>query len=254
MNHAFWSLPPEHSMSYILDALQRADAERSGGGNRLAQAPLSGSGHSVKRPESKRRAFVLLGLLGTGIVAAASLAWYFFSDAENTSESPPPEEPPTVMAPAPSTQAAAPPPALEVPPLGSAGLGPRPMTPPDTPVPILQAEQPRLSPAGPAPTPSPRKAPEPQAETEAESVEANASPPTFPTPAPPAVASLPTGGDAGIRITGSSYSANRSMRMLIVNGKVVKEGQEVEPGLTLEVISPRSAVFNRQGSRFNVNF
>lgn len=42
--------------------------------------------------------------------------------------------------------------------------------------------------------------------------------------------------------------------MLIVNGRVVLEGQEVEPGLTLEVITPHSAVLNRQGARFNINY
>ncbi len=42
--------------------------------------------------------------------------------------------------------------------------------------------------------------------------------------------------------------------MLIANGQVVKEGQELSPGLTLEVIGPRSAVFNHRGTRFNVNY
>ena len=60
--------------------------------------------------------------------------------------------------------------------------------------------------------------------------------------------------DAGLKVTGATYSENPAHRLLIVNGKVVKEGQEVEPGLVLEVISPRSAVFKRQGTRFNVNY
>jgi general secretion pathway protein B len=62
------------------------------------------------------------------------------------------------------------------------------------------------------------------------------------------------GAPAGVKVTGSTYSDNPAHRMLIVNGKVVHEGQEVEPGLTLEVITPRSAVFNQNGSRFNVNY
>lgn len=60
--------------------------------------------------------------------------------------------------------------------------------------------------------------------------------------------------DAGLKVTGATYSENPAHRLLIVNGKVVKEGQEVEPGLVLEIISPRSAVFKRQGTRFNVNY
>ncbi|MEX1167202.1 MAG: general secretion pathway protein GspB [Hydrogenophaga sp.] len=61
-------------------------------------------------------------------------------------------------------------------------------------------------------------------------------------------------GQPSIEISGTSYSADPSLRMLIANGKVVKEGQELSPGLTLEAIGPRSAVFNQAGSRFNVNY
>jgi general secretion pathway protein B len=82
-----------------------------------------------------------------------------------------------------------------------------------------------------------------------------------PLPLPPrattAVPGGPTGAlaaDAGLKVTGATYSENPAHRLLIVNGKVVKEGQEVEPGVVLEVISPRSAVFRRQGTRFNVNY
>ena len=57
-----------------------------------------------------------------------------------------------------------------------------------------------------------------------------------------------------VQISGSSYSANPEHRLLIANGQVVKEGQEVAPGLTLEVIGPRSAVFNHRGTRYNINY
>lgn len=57
-----------------------------------------------------------------------------------------------------------------------------------------------------------------------------------------------------VTISGSTYSNNPAHRMLIVNGNVVREGQAVSPGLVLEVITPRSAVFNHNGTRFNVNF
>jgi general secretion pathway protein B len=70
-----------------------------------------------------------------------------------------------------------------------------------------------------------------------------------PTPATPTSASMPP-----VQISGATYSENRSHRMLIANGKVVHEGQEIEPGLTVEVISPRSAVLNHRGSRYNINY
>lgn len=57
-----------------------------------------------------------------------------------------------------------------------------------------------------------------------------------------------------VQVSGVTYSENRSHRMLIANGKVVHEGQEIEPGLTVEVIAPRSAVLNHRGSRYNINY
>ena len=57
-----------------------------------------------------------------------------------------------------------------------------------------------------------------------------------------------------LNVNGASYSANPAHRMLIVNGQVVREGQEVRPGLRLEVIGPRSAILNEGGRRFNLNY
>ena len=82
--------------------------------------------------------------------------------------------------------------------------------------------------------------------------------PTVTAPQAPRKPSPPLGssrtGQPAIEISGTSYSANPSLRMLIANGKVIKEGQELSPGLTLEAIGPRTAVFNQGGTRFNVNY
>ncbi len=80
-----------------------------------------------------------------------------------------------------------------------------------------------------------------------------------PTPPPARVVAAPiaTGAPASappVKVTGATYSDNPAHRMLIVNGKIVLEGQQIEPGLTLEVITPHSAVLNHQGSRFNINY
>ena len=71
---------------------------------------------------------------------------------------------------------------------------------------------------------------------------------------PPALSATERAALPPIQISGSAYSAHQAHRMLIANGQVVKEGQELAPGLTLEVIGPRSAVFNHRGTRFNVNY
>lgn len=75
------------------------------------------------------------------------------------------------------------------------------------------------------------------------------------TAAPPTGATLPRppANAPALAISGATYSDNPAHRLLIVNGKVVQEGQEVAPGVRLEAIGPRSAVFNQGGTRFNIN-
>jgi len=50
------------------------------------------------------------------------------------------------------------------------------------------------------------------------------------------------------------YSENASHRMLIVGGQVFHEGEEPAPGLKLELIRPKSAVFLYRGQRFSQSF
>ena len=62
-------------------------------------------------------------------------------------------------------------------------------------------------------------------------------------------AQLPT-----LNVNGASYSANPAHRMLIVNGAVVHEGQEVAPGLTLERIGLHQAVLRHGSLRYSVGY
>ena len=57
-----------------------------------------------------------------------------------------------------------------------------------------------------------------------------------------------------VNVSGSTYSQNPALRMLIANGKVVQEGQDIAPGLRLETIGPRSAVLNHQGLRYSIGY
>ena len=132
-------------------------------------------------------------------------------------------------------------------------------------VPLAPGAPPNQNPISPAADASPRqilkRIPLPPAPT---AKSANPTPPkiavaarpALPTAAaqPPVATSITHAGHPEIVITGTSYSTNPAHRMLIVNGQVVKEGQEASPGLTLESIGQRTAVFNQGGSRFNVNY
>jgi len=53
---------------------------------------------------------------------------------------------------------------------------------------------------------------------------------------------------------GATDSTVASARMLIVNGRILREGDEVAPGLVLERIALRSAQMRFQGRRFEVAY
>ncbi|MBT9599137.1 MAG: general secretion pathway protein GspB [Vitreoscilla sp.] len=224
-------------MSYILDALKRADAERERGhvpGLHAQPMTLStDDGGSARRPTR-------WGLIAGGLVAAmiaVAIAWRMGADAHAPLPAPmavaqPEAAPPPVVAP---VQVAPPPPAPTVP----------------APVPVATAPAPLPLATAPAPAPvvrRPAAAPPPRAAA------ASAEPP----PAPiVALADLP--GDVRKQIPplvvgGSIYSDDAKNRFLILNGDVVHEGGRVAPGLVLERIGPKSAVLRFEDRRFRINY
>lgn len=270
-------------MSYILDALKRADAERGlTAGAATADVATQARGRRPSTPWWRSRAGVIAWLALLCLAGLAALWWPPAKVAAPTPESAVPPAP--LPAPAPDVAAAPVPPAApQAPPIApvaprtesmpapvAASGTPPPEAPtaateaPGRPAPILLPERPMaarpaaLAPAqvtaatgsafGPDPVP-----PMPAAVTR----------PPAPTPSPPAPAAaapsapVATGAPASappVKVTGATYSDNPAHRMLIVNGKIVLEGQDIEPGLKLEVITPHSAVLNHQGSRFNINY
>ena len=55
-------------------------------------------------------------------------------------------------------------------------------------------------------------------------------------------------------ISGSAYSSNPAMRMLIINGEVFREGDNPAPDLLLEQIRAKSAVLSFKGQRYSVPY
>ena len=55
-------------------------------------------------------------------------------------------------------------------------------------------------------------------------------------------------------ISGSTYSDNQALRMLIINGEVFREGEKPAPDLQLEQIRAKSAVLNFKGLRYSVPY
>ncbi|WP_287469547.1 general secretion pathway protein GspB [Hydrogenophaga sp.] len=71
------------------------------------------------------------------------------------------------------------------------------------------------------------------------------------------MADLPEPARAGLpalKVSGATYASNPALRMLIVDGKVLQEGQDIAPGLKLETIGPRAAVINHQGQRLRLTY
>ena len=243
-------------MSYILDALQRAEAERERGhvpGLKSQLVP------PAKREAEKARGLRLWQLAAGLALLMFALAFWWWTQAPDAKTAEPLGAPATPQSRSGDVIAAAPRAAPAVPdPATAQTLSPDPLVAPPEPVmPILAPPRP----PPPAPKAPAVSAPEaPPASTPAPA--ANGA--TVAVPAPPAVApTVPSFGQLSaearaqlpaVNVSGSTYSQNPALRMLIANGKVVQEGQDIAPGLKLETIGPRSAVLNHQGMRYSIGY
>ena len=207
-------------MSYILDALKRADAERERG-----QVPGLHSQPGPSQPHASPRAAVqgsvqrIAWAAGLLLAAAAAAFWWFRPAADAPATEP-----------SPATQATNPPAQVPMP-------SPAPLlsTAPEPVAPLLAPEPQAATPQAPAPKPA-----APPASTALRRL--SDLPPEQRSQLPP------------LNVNGASHSANPAHRLLIVNGAVLQEGQDVAPGLKLERIGVREAVFNHQGLRFTVGY
>jgi len=253
-------------MSYILDALQRADAERERGhvpglNSQIVSTP-SRKARPVRHRSPARLAVAVAVVIA--LLVAAGLWWWLGQAEEAPVAAPapavaPPAMPPAAavtQAPAAPSPAASPAPASETvqPILAPPRVDPPPKRPqassPPTPAPTAApAAPPANAPAAAAAPVSPAKAPA-AAPPAAAPPEANATPVrSFAELSPEARAQLPA-----VNVSGSTYSKNPALRMLIVNGKVLQEGQEIAPGFKLETIGQRSAVLNHNGLRYSIGY
>jgi general secretion pathway protein B len=230
-------------MSLILDALKQADSERARGG---VPGVFSHPAATAEPPARARGRRPLAWLLAAAL--AGGCLWFAWPHL-NRSARPVPASPTAAV-----TPAATPSPQI-VPPQAP------PQVPPQAPPPgsaLFRTEAVVAAPpANPAPAPvaaSPITEP----------------PNGYPTPLaparPPAQASavLPPGADElpadvrsrlpSVQITGHTYSDNPTLRMLMIDGHMVVEGQSVAPGLRLERIGPHQAIFNHRGTRYSVPY
>ena len=252
-------------MSYILEALKKAQAERQ-----LGNAPTLHAAQPVvpALPASAASRKPLLVGLGAGalvVVAGAVLLW-------RSAPGPGPGPAKQVAAVA-SAPAAAGSPAAGSPVVANSLE----VSAPPAPAQEVRAPQSRV--ASPAPAPVAVRA-VPQAVPPAPSapvVTAVRTPTAVPTPAPvaataPARTQAPAAAPDDslpylqqlpesvqrevprVAFGGYMYSANPADRLLLVDKALRHEGEEVAPGLILEKLLPRAAVMNYRGVRYRVSY
>jgi general secretion pathway protein B len=232
-------------MSYILDALRRADAERTRGQVPDLHAHV-GDAPDDEAPE--RRAGGPVARLGAGLAlagAAALAAWWFLGRPGDAPAprvpaaaaplpvapvSPAPAVTPAPMpAPTPAPLAAAPPAPAFAPPA-------RAIATPAPPAPA--AVPPTITEAAAAPRPAPRRV-----------ERAPAEPPAAPRTVTPLADLSPELRRAlpPLRFGGAIGSPDPGSRVLIVDGSLLHEGDEAAPGVKLREIRLRSAVVEFRG-------
>ncbi len=269
-------------MSYILDALKKADAEREQGGvpglHSRPQAPAPGD--DDEEPKGRTMPIIWVGA-GAALCLIGVLSWQLLSRETPPAQASAPALPQvpgqampevTAQAPVPAPVALpAAPPVMAQPSERSAANVPAPAparTPTQTPDAVANA--PRVS-AAPVRQPPPASPP-PQA---ARVTAAPPPPPPPAQPAPQATAQPPVQAQPSaaqrlpqlhelpdhlrreipqLTIGGAMYSEIPTQRMLIVNSQVFREGDQPYQGLILEEIRLKSAVFSYRGQRYSVNY
>jgi general secretion pathway protein B len=226
------NLTSDKPMSYILDALKRADAERQRGQVPGLHAQQATAPAFQPEPGARKRLWLGVGAaLALGAVAAGLWLWYT------------PE-------PAPDARLAAADPAQP-------GIT---TTPP--------ASIPAPKPAQPTPAVKTQPPPKPKvaaAPTTAPSASAPAMQKPLPVakapPAPAAPGSIPLLSELppdlrrqipAITINGVVYSDNPGRRLLLVNQQVLTQGSQAVPEVSLEEIGPHNSVFSFRGTRFRM--
>lgn len=212
-------------MSYILDALRRAETERQRERDHIpglhTQQMADSSLDTPATTQQAAHSGLRWGLAALGLVAAGgALAWWLWPAA------PAPQATPVAVAmPTPAVPAPAPAPAPVQAAAPAAILAPVSALPP-----------------APAVAVTPLPAPAPAASAPARIPTLNELPAAQRQQLPP------------LNVGGAMHSPDPAARMLILNGQVHREGDTVAPGLVIEEIQLRAAVLVLRGQRFSLPY
>lgn len=230
-------------MSYILDALRRADSEREQGAVPSLHSKQVPPALADADEVEAGRGVTTFGwvAMGASALIGAALVWFFTGRSEAPADVPVPAtvvQAPVMPAPGAASfrqpEPAAPVSTAAVPTPAPTRIAAAPTAPPA----LSRLAEPRAT-----VKPAPSKPPAPAAVDES-------------TPVPSASdlpddirRQLPT-----LSVSGATYSKTASSRMLILNGQVFHEGDKVTNELTLEQIRLKSAVLSFRGTRYSISY
>ena len=239
-------------MSYILDALRRADAERERGEVPGLQSQQQHAALDDEEAAPTRSRWMLAAIFALVIALVAAVGWNFVGGE-------PPRSPVVVaVAPVPVPVPVATPPTVAVATAPSVSATPAPAPPP---VATARLAEPRPA-VRRAPASSPSTAPPATPSALATSAPPNKPPTAVPRAAAPeariyARAELPADVQRElpqVAIGGASYSNDAASRMVIINGQVFHEGDKIAAGLVLEKIKLKAAVLAYKGWRYQLDY
>jgi len=247
-------------MSYILEALKKAQAERQLGNAPTIHAPAP-SYAAPRAGQGVQRRYLALGAGAVVVAAAVALLWPRFASEQPVrlaAVTPPAAVPATASATVPATVPATAPVATPAPPPVVIPAPVPVVQPAPAPAPVAEARPVRVKPA-PAPVvPAASSSPQPSPQQREAA------------PAAPAVAAQPVGDDQlrtlqqlpdtlqreipKVAFGGYIYSPTPGESLLLVDKMLRREGEEVAPGLVLERLTPKAAVMNYRGTRYRAAY
>ncbi len=267
-------------MSYILEALKRADAERREEKLPGLQTP-STVAPSAGLPAKQRRLLVWASA-GFILLVVMGLAWQQLGDSWTKPSTPSS----TFSAASPASQsvqvaAVSAAPSVEKrdeqssarPTTENSGPTRAAALPPPPPAAVLRAATPE--PARPSTSEKQAKSddaskpglptgvapavarPAPSQTIDRQTVEIAAVGPKKPVAEAPRMTELPVAVRRTLPVVtmgGYIYTADPASRSVVINGRLAREGEAIAPGLQLEQMRPKDAVFNYQGTRYRLSY
>ena len=225
-------------MSYILDALRRAEAERERERGAVPGVHTQPAVAPDTAEQARPRQPAWWGLAAGGLLGGAVVAALWWVGRERVPATVPPPAP-AALAPVPAAPAA-----------------------PAAPVALAAAVAPSPTPLAVVSAPVAVASPAPPLAASASASSSAATPPVAKAAAPVAAKAQPWGALSAeqrrewpaLAVGGSIDSDNASSRFVMINGQVVREGEAAAPGVTVERIGPKSAVLRFKDQRVELPF